>query len=91
MKAMEVIREGVVVGHMIMCPGCKCGHFFDQRWHFSGDLEKPTFDASMLVNQHDPQTRCHSFVRDGMIQFLDDCAHSLKGQTLPLEDFEWDK
>lgn len=28
--------------------------------------------------------RCHSFVRDGQIQFLDDCSHDLKGQTVPL-------
>ena len=38
-----------------------------------------------------PQTKvetvCHSFVRDGMIQFLGDCTHELKGQTVPLPDF----
>lgn len=28
--------------------------------------------------------RCHSYVRDGMIQFLDDCSHDKAGQTLPL-------
>jgi hypothetical protein len=27
---------------------------------------------------------CHSFVRDGMIQFLSDCSHKLAGQTVPL-------
>ena len=86
MKAMPVERDGVVEGHMIFCPGCKCGHLFDHRWHFNGDTEKPTFEGSMLVNAPDPSTRCHSFVRDGMIQFLDDCFHSLKGQTVPLED-----
>jgi hypothetical protein len=85
-KVMEVIRDGKMEGHMVFCPGCKCGHLFDHRWQFNGDLEKPTFRASMLVNQSDPLTRCHSFVTDGMIQFLDDCAHELKGQTVPLED-----
>lgn len=29
---------------------------------------------------------CHSFVRDGMIQFLPDCTHALAGQTVPLPD-----
>ena len=29
-------------------------------------------------------TICHSFVTDGAIQFLDDCTHHLKGQTVPL-------
>lgn len=32
-------------------------------------------------------TRCHSFVRDGNIQFLDDCTHALAGQTVPLPDW----
>jgi hypothetical protein len=30
---------------------------------------------------------CHSFVRDGNIQFLDDCTHALAGQTVPLPDW----
>lgn len=38
-----------------------------------------------------PQTQvekvCHSFVTDGNIQFLGDCTHELKGQTVPLEKF----
>lgn len=27
---------------------------------------------------------CHSFVRDGRIQFLSDCTHELRGQTVEL-------
>jgi hypothetical protein len=27
---------------------------------------------------------CHSFVRDGMIEFLGDCTHPLANQTVPL-------
>ena len=30
---------------------------------------------------------CHSFVTDGMIQFLGDCTHALAGQTVPLPDW----
>ena len=30
------------------------------------------------------ETRCHSFITDGMIQFLSDCSHNLAGQTVPL-------
>ena len=29
-------------------------------------------------------TMCHSFVRNGMIQFLSDCTHALAGQTVKL-------
>ena len=30
---------------------------------------------------------CHSFVRDGRIEFLGDCTHSLAGQTVDLPLF----
>jgi hypothetical protein len=30
---------------------------------------------------------CHSFVKDGKIQFLDDCYHELAGQTVELPDW----
>lgn len=30
--------------------------------------------------------RCHTFITDGMVQFLSDCSHALAGQTLPLPD-----
>lgn len=29
---------------------------------------------------------CHSFVRDGCIEFLGDCTHALAGQTVDLHD-----
>ncbi|WP_219631785.1 DUF6527 family protein [Stenotrophomonas maltophilia] len=31
---------------------------------------------------------CHSFVRDGQIQFLSDCTHALAGMTVPLPPVE---
>ncbi|MDU4254915.1 DUF6527 family protein [Pseudomonas sp.] len=34
---------------------------------------------------------CHSFVRDGRIQFLSDCTHSLAGQTVDLPPVELSK
>ncbi|MFN3585205.1 DUF6527 family protein [Phenylobacterium sp.] len=30
--------------------------------------------------------RCHTFIRNGMVEFLSDCTHALAGQTLPLPD-----
>lgn len=29
---------------------------------------------------------CHTFIRDGRVQFLPDCTHRYAGQTLPLPD-----
>jgi len=33
-----------------------------------------------------PCAVCHSFVRDGQIQFLGDCTHALAGQTVDLPE-----
>jgi hypothetical protein len=87
--------EGKFGGYAIFCPACKFGHLFDSRWTFNGNMEKPTFRASMLIPRWDSTDetkyrttlRCHSFVTDGMIQFLDDSEHDLRGQTVPLEPF----
>jgi hypothetical protein len=35
-----------------------------------------------------PCSVCHSFVRDGHIQFLSDCTHALAGQTVDLPEVE---
>lgn len=104
-RAMSVAEsqepDAKIVGWMIFCPACQCGHLFyvnyagKPTWTFNGDVEKPTFSPSMLVfaspksipeeNGFD-QKRCHSFVRDGQIEFLTDCEHELAGKTVPLED-----
>ena len=31
--------------------------------------------------------RCHSFVTDGKIRFLNDCTHEMAGETVDLEKF----
>lgn len=30
---------------------------------------------------------CHSFIREGKIQYLSDCTHSLRGQTIDLPEY----
>ncbi len=56
-------------------------------WGWNGSLEAPTFTPSLLVRSPTLGV-CHSFIRDGKIQFLDDCTHRLKGQTVDLADVE---
>ncbi len=56
-------------------------------------MDKPTFTPSLLVNggehrRQDHPLRCHSFVTDGMIQFLSDCEHKLAGQTVEIPDYD---
>lgn len=86
--------------YLIFCPGCRTGHVFDKRWTFNGDMEKPTFRASLLVCENAEYRkrsndryghRCHSFVTDGKIQFLNDCTHSMAGKTLDLPDIDAEK
>ena len=97
----EITHKGQPSGNwMFFCPGCKCGHSIrtgpstGPRWSFNGDLIAPTIEPSVLVtgsvtnaetgeDVHD--MRCHSFVREGQIQFLSDCTHALAGQTVPLQ------
>lgn len=69
---------------MFWCPGCEGYHSFDERWTFNGDVMRPTFSPSLLVNGHGQGKRCHSFVREGRIQYLGDCNHPLAGQTVDL-------
>lgn len=72
------------------CPGCDEHHGPGDSWAFNGDHERPTFSPSILVTGYirDAEVRCHSFVRDGQIQYLGDCTHALAGQTVPMEDLD---
>ena len=33
------------------------------------------------------EERCHSFIRDGKIQYLNDCTHEFAGKTVELPDY----
>lgn len=96
-KLLKVTNEkGTFLMH---CPGCDQLHQIwtekavnRPQWGFNGDMENPTFTPSLLVkgtmgNNHEPVT-CHSFIRDGQWQFLNDCTHKLAGQTVPMVEVE---
>lgn len=71
-------------------------------WGFNGNYECPTFTPSVLVRWNEPsdvpeefddtskdkQMVCHSFVREGQIQFLGDCTHDLASRTVDLPAME---
>ena len=76
-----------------MCPGCKSLHcVVYPGWTWNEDLVHPTLSPSILTGRGknpDGQPsfeveRCHSYIVNGQIQFLDDCYHELKNQTVPL-------
>lgn len=93
-QATNKENAGGPAHYFFECPGCGCLHsIITPGWSFNGDIDKPTVSPSILVNgnpaAHNPTAkRCHSFVRDGKIQFLADCEHELAGQTVDLPDID---
>jgi hypothetical protein len=87
---------------LFWCPGCKGPHQIPtadhpKAWKFNEEMERPTLAPSILITTdawQDPEdakfnipaTCCHSFVRDGQIQFLSDCTHELAGKTVELPE-----
>ena len=52
-------------------------------------MTDPEYDRVMAGELIEPTPRvCHSFIRDGQIQFLSDCTHDLSGQTVPLKSMD---
>lgn len=80
--------------YVLRCPGCDMYHQIwvagaegrTAHWSFNGDTMLPTFSPSLKVtwNLSKKPRVCHSFIRNGQIQYLDDCTHRLKGQTVDL-------
>ncbi len=50
------------------------------------DAEHAAYMAGAQLLEPRPMC-CHSFVRDGQIQFLADCTHALAGKTVALPDW----
>ena len=83
------------------CSGCKCRHYIWTKnegydhpiWEFNGDLNNPTVHPSVLVTYPvgGVNNICHSFIRDGKIEYLSDCTHELAGKTIEMESSEHGK
>ena len=83
------------------CPGCKVLHpiYLDipgrvgPKWNWNGSLENPTFSPSFLTQwkQRDVDHVCHTFIREGKVQYLGDCTHELKNTTIDLPDLPDDE
>ena len=95
-------RSPKCLRHFFWCPGCDDIHSVVSTipdvdpgkvamWEWDG---KDSFDPSILVtwNGDGEMKRCHSFIRSGKWQFLEDCTHRLAGKTVPLmpipDDFQ---
>lgn len=95
MNKVELTTDGTL---MWFCPGCGQPHGVPvvggRRWGWNDSLTVPTLTPSVLVHGHEtmapflPQPRCHSFVKEGKLQFLPDCGHFLAGNTVDMVDWE---
>ncbi len=61
----------------------RCGHYVDgntaECWcNFTERTRRKSYMKCYV---------CHSFIRDGNIEFLSDCTHELAGQTVPLPPY----
>jgi hypothetical protein len=64
-------------------------------WTWNNDLVRPTFQPSIFVRMRltanpkrpnaKPDIVCHSFIRNGCIEFCSDSTHAFAGATLPLD------
>lgn len=80
---------------MHWCLGCKCFHLIHinkpnphtgAKWYFNGDFDKPSFSPSIHIKRASGITECHYFIKDGMIQYLNDCLHPYAGKTIEIPD-----
>jgi hypothetical protein len=72
---------------MWRCVGCGdihgCPTTGSVKWSWNGSKTEPTLSPSILKDpSKGAKVRCHSFVRDGVVEFLGDCAHDLAGQRV---------
>ena len=79
--------------YLFDCPGCGSIHQvhhggFDMNWKFDGNKEFPTFSPSLLVIYGNGNTKCHSFIKAGRIQFCSDSTHDLAGKTVDIPEWE---
>lgn len=66
-------------GWLVFCPACRKGHKFRAGvWSFNGNLERPTFRASMLV-------KGVRYPSGGEFPTPDEHSRVMAGETLPMQ------
>jgi hypothetical protein len=62
----------------------------DGRWEFDGNYERPTFSPSVCEGLEWDESgekgnwRNHVYIREGRIEYLSDCTHSMAGRTVTI-------
>jgi len=91
-------NDGEIEGYLFKCPACPDNHAFWVRphkapngasWDFDGNMDNPTFSPSLISRvtpspeSGRPQRICHFFLKNGVFEFLGDCTHDKRGQSIP--------
>ena len=87
MKIKRVKVKDGLDKYTFYCLGCDEHHCINESWSFNGDYDKPTISPSIAVQgvgTTGSKKKCHSFIVGGKIEYLSDCTHRLKGQTVDL-------
>ena len=91
-KIVRVIHKGYPDAETVnkmqywyWCLGCNHVHAFATHT-FNADYLNPTVSPSLLHSNPEQYHTCHSFIRNGFIEYLGDCWHDLKGKTVELPD-----
>lgn len=75
------------------CPGCDEAHSVPivgpNAWSWNKMRETPSLSPSLLVHNDTAKRRCHSYVIDGRIKYLDDTMHALAGQTVNIPEWPY--
>jgi len=70
------------------------------RWSWDGNAQHPTFSPSMNIKigpwpkgtkREGEVEICHYFLYDGVLKYLTDCTHSMRGQNVVLPDLPYRK
>ena len=100
-KMFRTTKNEVGRGIVFWCPGCKMAHriVVDSPDGWTWNEATLSMWPSLLVYDRKKfdetgkivdLPRCHSFIRDGVWEFLGDCTHELAGQKVsmvPLPDW----
>lgn len=96
--------RGVLYDALVFCcPGCAT--FYEQSsglhmlpvnsdvkqpsWDWDGNLESPTLNPSILTGKGTEHI-CHSYLKAGVFQFLEDSTHELAGKHVEMGDLpDW--
>lgn len=100
-RLQEVTRDDISYDVLVfVCPGCVAArpgssgiHMLPVNvkeemdkasWEWDGNLELPTLSPSILTMGS--PFRCHSFLKAGIFEFLQDSEHPLTGQKVLIPD-----